>query len=131
GILGLVSRGRELQATMVGCGAILLLLGAACGIAGIMALGSSLTPFPKPSVRTQLVQRGIYARVRHPLYLAVICAALGWSLVWQSWPALAASLVLAFYLDAKARREERWLQEQFPEYARYRERVRRFIPGVY
>lgn len=131
GILGIVSRAHDAQAPVVVCGVIFLALAATCGMAGFVALGSSVTPFPKPSVRTQLVQRGIYARVRHPLYLAVICAALGWSLVWQSWPALVASLALAVYLDAKARHEERWLQAQFPEYASYRERVRRFIPGIY
>jgi protein-S-isoprenylcysteine O-methyltransferase Ste14 len=78
-----------------------------------------------------MVQSGIYSWMRHPLYTSVICGTLGWSLIWQSWPALAASLVLALLLDAKARHEERWLRQQFPEYAKYEKRVRRFIPGVY
>jgi protein-S-isoprenylcysteine O-methyltransferase Ste14 len=42
-----------------------------------------------------------------------------------------AALVLALFLDAKARREERWLRRQFPDYADYELKVRRFIPGVY
>jgi protein-S-isoprenylcysteine O-methyltransferase Ste14 len=40
-------------------------------------------------------------------------------------------LALAFFFDAKARHEERWLLRQFPEYDSYARRVRRFIPGLY
>ena len=113
------------------CGALLLLTAAVCGIAGTIALGRNLTPFPQPSSTTQLVQTGIYGLIRHPLYTAVICGSLGWALVWQSGPALAAALVLVPFFDAKARREEQWLQQRFPEYTSYAERVKRFLPWVY
>jgi len=101
------------------------------GIAGLAALGRKLTPFPKPAAEAELIQNGIYSLIRHPLYTAVFCAAAGWSLMRGSWPALAASLVLAVFLDAKARREERWLRQKFPDYGRYAQEVRRFIPWVY
>ena len=104
---------------------------AACGLAGTLTLGRHLTPFPKPSADTPLVQHGIYRLVRHPLYTAVVSAAVGWSLLRSSGPALLTSLVLAVFLDAKARHEERWLRRQFPEYAAYQQRVRRFVPWVY
>jgi protein-S-isoprenylcysteine O-methyltransferase Ste14 len=113
------------------CGAVLLLVAAACGLAGTVSLGQNLTPFPKPSAGARLVQTGIYGLMRHPLYAAVFCASLGWALLWQSWPALLAALALAPLLDAKARREERWLRQQFPDYAAYQLRVRRFIPWLY
>jgi len=112
-------------------GALLLLAAAACGIAGALALGRNLTPFPQPSRPTPLVRSGIYGWMRHPLYTAVICASIGWALVWQSWPALMAAMALGPFLDAKARREERWLKRRFPDYARYEEHVRRFLPWVY
>jgi protein-S-isoprenylcysteine O-methyltransferase Ste14 len=44
---------------------------------------------------------------------------------------LAVSLSLAVFFDAKARREELWLRQQFPDYDRYARQVRRFIPWVY
>ena len=113
------------------CGSLLLLVSAVCGLAGAMRLGRSLTPFPKPLPRTRLVQTGIYRFMRHPLYVAVFCASAGWALFSASWPALLVALVLAPLLDAKARREERWLRQQFPEYASYERRVRRFIPLIY
>jgi protein-S-isoprenylcysteine O-methyltransferase Ste14 len=113
------------------CGGLLLLAAAGCGLAGTVSLGRNLTPFPRPSARTRLVQTGIYGLIRHPLYTAVFCGSVGWALVCQSCPALLAGLALAPLFDAKARHEERWLRQQFPEYADYERRVRRFIPWIY
>ena len=42
-----------------------------------------------------------------------------------------AALALAPLLDAKARREERWLRQQFPEYSVYEQQVRRFVPWLF
>ena len=112
-------------------GAGLLLVAAGCGIAGTISLGRNLTPFPKPSASSTLVRTGIYGLIRHPLYTAVFCGSVGWALVWQSWPALLAALALAPLFDAKARREERWLRQKFPEYAGYERQVRRFVPWIY
>lgn len=111
----------------------LVLIGVAtlCSLAGMLALGRNLTPFPKPSAKTELVQHGIYALIRHPLYTSVFCAAVGLSFIFQSWPALVAALGLGIFFDAKARHEERWLRQQFPDYAGYERRVRRFIPWFY
>ena len=107
------------------------MIASCCGVAGTVALGRNLNPFPKPSTHTQLVQGGIYGLMRHPLYTGVFCASAGWALVWESWPALLATLALALFFDVKARREERWLRQQFTEYASYEKRVRRFVPFIY
>jgi len=112
-------------------GAILFAIGAVFGVTGVRALGPSRTPYPKPIHDAPLVQSGIYQIVRHPLYSSLIFLSAGWSLFWASWIALAVSLALAAVLDAKSRCEERWLQEKFPDYASYRQRVRRFIPRIY
>jgi protein-S-isoprenylcysteine O-methyltransferase Ste14 len=93
--------------------------------------GATEHRIPKPIEDARLVEHGSYAVVRHPLYSSVIFLSLGWALVWQSWPALLASLALAILLDAKARLEERWLREKLREYAAYARRVKRFVPGVY
>ena len=113
------------------CGGFLLLIAVGCGLAGAVSLGRNLTPFPKPVAGARMVQTGIYGLMRHPLYTAVFCGALGWALVWRSWPALLAALALAPLFDAKARREERWLRRQFLEYSTYEQQVRRFVPWIY
>jgi protein-S-isoprenylcysteine O-methyltransferase Ste14 len=130
-ILAVVFHGDGMNLSIMAGGAVFFVIALGCGLAGTVALGRNLTPFPKPSTQTQLVQGGIYGLMRHPLYNAVFCASAGWALVWQSWPALLATLALALFFDAKARREERWLNQQFPEYASYEQRVRRFIPWIY
>jgi protein-S-isoprenylcysteine O-methyltransferase Ste14 len=112
-------------------GVCFLVMAALCGISGTATSGRNLTPFPRPSPNARLVQSGIYGLLRHPLYAAVFCASIGWALVWGSAPALAAALALGPFFDAKARREERWLREKFPEYVAYERRVRRFIPWIY
>ena len=61
----------------------------------------------------------------------MFCGSVGWALVWRSWPALVAALALGPLFDAKARAEERWLRQRFPEYAGYKRRVRRFVPWIY
>jgi protein-S-isoprenylcysteine O-methyltransferase Ste14 len=128
---GVLCRGGWQSAPVTSCGAVLLVAGAVVGLAGAAALRGHLTPFPKPASKARLVQSGVYSLMRHPLYTAVFLGAVGWGLVWRSWPALVAGLALGPFFDAKARREERWLRQHFPGYALYEQRVRRFIPGIY
>jgi protein-S-isoprenylcysteine O-methyltransferase Ste14 len=130
-VLALAFHGDWTRLDMILSGGVLFALGAAFGIAGVIALKSNRTPFPKPCEGSRLVQSGIYGHVRHPLYTSVILASLGWALVWQSRPALLVAVALVPFLHAKARREERWLRERFPDYADYEKRVKRFLPWVY
>lgn len=112
-------------------GGALVMLGAWAGIQGDRHLGRHRTPFPRPNTDGQLVTSGIYARVRHPLYLAVILLGFGWALLWRSAPALMVALVQLPFFDAKARVEEQWLRQKYPVYGDYARRVKRFIPGFY
>ena len=103
-------------------------IGAWLGLAGVRALRTNRTPFPRPLADSTLVQTGIYARVRHPVYASLIWLGHGWSIAhWSGWALLLAVAQHGFLL-AKARREERWLVEKFPEYAAYASRVNRFLP---
>lgn len=110
---------------------LLLVIGAIAGIAGTRSLGKNRTPFPKPHGDSQLVKTGIYALVRHPLYASLIALGSGWACLWASTPGAVLAVLQAIFLDAKARREERWLREQFPGYADYAAKVRRLIPWIY
>jgi protein-S-isoprenylcysteine O-methyltransferase Ste14 len=106
-------------------------LGGVVGILGALHLGKNRTAFPKPLKEGELIETGIYGWIRHPLYSSLILLGLGWSLNrWSAWAGLA-TLGLACFLDAKARREELWLEQVYPGYGQYRKRVRRFIPGLY
>ncbi|MDR7534454.1 MAG: isoprenylcysteine carboxylmethyltransferase family protein [Armatimonadota bacterium] len=111
-------------------GALLVVVGLAYAARAVHDLGPSLSPFPRPRRRAVLVQTGTYARTRHPIYGGLIVAAAGWALWRASGVHLTLAAALALYLDAKARREEHWLLERFPEYAAYRARTRRLLPWL-
>jgi protein-S-isoprenylcysteine O-methyltransferase Ste14 len=115
---------RIVDGALMAGGGILLL-------AGLVRLGRGLTPLPYPKDGARLVQTGPFALVRHPMYGGGLLLSLGWALWVQSWLTLGYAAVLFVFLDAKSRREERWLAEMFPAYAAYRRRVRKLIPFVY
>ncbi len=98
---------------------------------GIVTLGGSLSPLPKPLASAELVERGIYRFIRHPIYTGLVLAALGGSIYAMSPLALLSTLALAVVLDLKARREEIWLRQQYPGYEGYATRTKKFIPLVY
>jgi protein-S-isoprenylcysteine O-methyltransferase Ste14 len=65
------------------------------------------------------------------MYAGSLLAAAGWALVRHGWLTLAYTALLFVLFDLKARREEKWLLETYPDYAEYQRRVRRLIPFVY
>lgn len=109
----------------------------AIGVGGVLMvrafvdLGPSLTPVPRPRPDGRLIESGIYARLRHPIYAGLMLAGFGWSALTRSIGAVVVALLLAAFLDAKARREEAWLVERYPAYQAYRGRSKRFVPRVY
>ena len=79
----------------------------------------------------ELIERGPYRYVRHPIYSGVLLMVLGSAMLraWISGFVLCGILLVSFWF--KLRAEERLLTEHFPEeYPRYRERVRALIPFV-
>lgn len=100
-------------------------------VKGLVDLGDNLTPLPFPRDDGQLVQSGVYGFVRHPLYSGLIFAAFSWVVFQFSLSHLAASAILFIFFDIKARREEAWLTQKYPEYSGYQQQVKKLIPGVY
>ena len=97
---------------------------------GVADLGGNLTPNPRPRDDGELVETGIYARVRHPIYGGLILLAVGWGLITASPPSLVLAAALAVFFVLKARREEAWLVVRYPGYQAYRARTRRLIPWL-
>ncbi len=112
-------------------GALLILIALLTIGLGGWQLERSLSVMPRPARSAVLVERGLYRWVRHPIYAGVTLAGLGGSVYTASPLAGALTVLLAVWLDLKARREEAWLRERYPGYAEYSARTWRFIPGVY
>lgn len=128
--LGVAFRGDWKHAPIISAGALLFVAGGCFGVAGVLVLGRNRTPYPQPREGSVLVHNGIYGRVRHPLYTSVMLISFGWASLWESRTALLAALALVPFSHAKSRREERWLNEKFPDYAEYARRVPRFLPRI-
>lgn len=115
----------------VGVGIALAVAGVAVAVLSARALGASLTPYPRPSRRAGFVAHGPYDLVRHPIYLGGLLLLAGVSLLLSPW-ALVATGALGILWALKARVEERFLRERYPQYADYCRRTRyRLVPFVY
>ncbi len=112
-------------------GASLVIAGLGLAIRAIIELGPNLSALPRPRRQGVLVQTGLYAQARHPIYGGLILAATGWALWRTSGLHLVLGGALAIYLHAKAVHEETLLRARFPEYGVYRARTKRLIPWIY
>ncbi|HEY8100210.1 MAG TPA: isoprenylcysteine carboxylmethyltransferase family protein [Burkholderiaceae bacterium] len=90
----------------------------------------TFTVMPEPKQQGELVTRGIYRVVRHPMYLAVLLCAIGASLAYSEMEKWMLSALLMLVLITKMRREEKLLLKHYPGYAAYRAKVKAIIPFV-
>jgi protein-S-isoprenylcysteine O-methyltransferase Ste14 len=81
----------------------------------------------------QLITRGAYERVRHPMYTAFLMYSAGQALALPNWLAGPSYLVvMALLVALRLGPEERMLRAHFgPEYDAYAARTKRLIPGVW
>ena len=112
-------------------GVVLGLAGGLFAMAGVLHLGSNLSPWPRPKEGSELVRSGAYRFVRHPIYTGLIFGSCGWGLYVNGPLTLLYAFLLLVLLDRKARYEEQWLRKKFGSYAGYQREVKRFIPFIY
>jgi protein-S-isoprenylcysteine O-methyltransferase Ste14 len=81
----------------------------------------------------QLITQGVYRYVRHPMYAALFVYAIGQALTVPNWVAGPSYLVAFGILFAlRIGAEERMMLETFgDEYAAYRARTKRLVPGIW
>jgi protein-S-isoprenylcysteine O-methyltransferase Ste14 len=107
---------------------VLLIAGFTASVAIVSRLGRAFSILPEARV---LVTGGAYSHVRHPLYVAEVIGMLGNVILFrQPWALLLLVAVVAM-LVARSHFEEKVLLEAFPEYAAYRAKTWRFVPGVW
>ena len=81
----------------------------------------------------RLITQGVYRRIRHPMYSALVLYSLGHALVIPNWVAGPSNVVAFAVLFAlRVRPEERMMLEHFgDEYTAYMARTKRLVPGVW
>jgi protein-S-isoprenylcysteine O-methyltransferase Ste14 len=79
----------------------------------------------------ELIERGPYRYVRHPIYTGILLALLGTVVLEGEWRALLGFVIMFVSFWRKLRLEETWLGEHFgPVYTDYMQRVKALIPGI-
>lgn len=107
----------------------LLAAGLAFAIWARVALGRNWSGTVTLKQDHELVRRGPYRWVRHPIYTGLLCGLVGTAVVIGQWRGLVAVVIVCVALWRKLRLEERWMGEMFgAAYARYREEVPALIP---
>ncbi|MEE9320429.1 MAG: isoprenylcysteine carboxylmethyltransferase family protein [Granulosicoccus sp.] len=91
----------------------------------------NLSVLPEPVRNGELVERGPYKTIRHPMYSSVLLGCGGLTLIHGEWINGAWLLLLVVVLLLKINREESLLAETYPDYRAYIGRSRRLIPGLY
>jgi len=111
---------------------LLFSIGGFVRIAALRELAENFSAYVTLQPNHRLVQEGIYASIRHPLYLSLLLIPTGIALVFASLLAVPIlMLALAFVLD-RMRREDGLLASHFgAQFEDYRRRTRRLIPLVF
>ena len=80
----------------------------------------------------QIIDRGPYGIVRHPIYSAVSVQLIGTALVYPIGIVMGATLIAVVAYGLKANLEDDYLAQHLPGYEEYRRRVKyRLVPGVW
>lgn len=109
----------------------LVLAGTVFRVRGHLDLGLAFSGVVELSEEHELVEKGLYAHVRHPLYLGTLALYLGFPLFLAARVSWAFTLVGFVALFFRIRKEERFLAEHLPGYRDYMGRTRALIPGVF
>ena len=107
---------------------VLVVCGMAWAVWSLRFLGRNVSVLAQAR---DVVDRGPYRWVRHPLYAGEIVSALGVAMAANSYPALALWILLCGLQAYRALREEQVLLEALPSYRSYRSRTAALLPGVF
>lgn len=111
---------------------LLELAGIALGGWALIAMQlANLHILPDVRPNAQLVQRGPYRFIRHPMYSAILLTTLPLVLASFSWLRVSLWLILLLDLLIKLHYEERLLAAHYPGYATYQQRTKRLLPLIY
>lgn len=135
---GNTSEGWAMTARMYPSSQAVAALGTLMVVAGIAfacwaryVLGSNWSSEVQVKQGHELIQRGPYGIVRHPIYTGLLLAFMGTAAATGEWHGLLAVIIIAVSFWFKLRLEERWMRENFgAAYTNYMHRVKALIPGV-
>jgi protein-S-isoprenylcysteine O-methyltransferase Ste14 len=84
-----------------------------------------------PSTGDNLVNKGIYSMVRHPIHSGTFLEFAGLFILWPSLQVGIASAVGVLWILLQSGFEEKDLIKRMPEYSDYMKQVPRFLPSLF
>ena len=93
-------------------------------LVAIKDLGRNLSPFPRPIYNSNLVTKGIYRFMRHPMYYSLIFISFGVFINKLSIYYLFLSTSLGLIIKFKIALEEQYLNNKFRNYLLYKNEVK-------
>ena len=112
-------------------GAVFCAVGLALAVWARLVLGRNWSGVVTLKEDHELVQRGPYRFVRHPIYTGLQCMFLGTAIAYGTLAALGAVPLVFVSFWIKLGKEERLMLKQFPDdYRDYQRRVKRLVPFV-
>jgi protein-S-isoprenylcysteine O-methyltransferase Ste14 len=113
-------------------GLFLCIVGAALACWARHLLGENWSATVQLKNDHQLITRGPYRAVRHPIYSGLLLLFSGNAVLVGDWRGILAVAIVFLSFWRKLRLEERWLRGHFGEaYRQYEERSRALIPGLF
>ena len=110
----------------------LFALGGCIQFSSMRQLGRQYSPMVLLQSSHQLVQRGLYSYIRHPMYAGLLLALPGISASFRSVLALPIAIATAAFVYIRIRAEERMLAARFgPEFETYKQRTKMLIPTLF
>lgn len=122
--------GEDFPDWVVAIGSVLVWVGLVILALSIFKLGGSLTASPIPKNDSELKTDGLYKWMRHPIYSGLIATALGLAIEAESLLTMLVAVALIVLLNYKAKWEESFLLERYPEYRTYMSKTGRFVPRL-
>ena len=113
-------------------GLILTIAGLAFAVWARLCIGRNWSALIHVKQDHELMRRGAYGIVRHPIYAGLMLSTLGTAIAHGELSGFIGFVLVVAAWGYKARLEERAMLEQFgDEYERYRENVKAFVPFVW
>jgi len=94
-------------------------------------LGTQYSSYITVQEEHQLVESGVYRRIRHPYYLGNLLVVPGTMLVFRSIFGIFVFGLAAGFVLSRVRREERYLSQHLEGYEQYQRRSWKLIPYIY